>query len=95
MQPQRHVSYANALSTGLLERQEAAAYLTAVMALNDPAVLQLALQQVTDAQNSGEVRDAQLFASISDGSDLSFDVFRKRLKALGFQLTVETIRSEG
>jgi len=68
----RDKSYDESLDTALLDPVEAAAYLEAVIEMDDPAVLLLALRQVAKAHGMAEVaRRAELGA---DGGPASHAV---------------------
>lgn len=94
MKPPRDTSYDVRLSQGLTDLKEAAAYLDAVMELEDPAAVLLALRQVAQAHGMAEVApraevgDKTLFKALSETGNPTLDTVTKVLHAVGLGLSV-------
>lgn len=84
MRSRRDVSYDDALSRALTDIQEAAAYLTAVIGLNDSAALRLALGQVAKANGVGDI-------ALSSSASPTMDEASKVLTAIGLQFKVDAL----
>ena len=84
MRSGRDVSYDDALSRALTDRQEAAAYLTAVIVLNDSAALRLALGQVAKANGVGDI-------ALSSSARPTMDEACRVLAAIGLQFKVDAL----
>ena len=94
MNSKRDVSYDDYLTESLTDPAEAAAYLEAVMEMEDTAALLLALRQVAKAHGMAEVArraevgDKTLFKSLSDNGNPTLDTVNKVLHAVGLRLSV-------
>lgn len=94
MNVKRDVSYDNYLTESLTDPAEAAAYLDAVMELEEPAALLLALRQVAKAHGMAEVArraevgDKTLFKALSESGNPTLDTVSKVLHAVGLRLSV-------
>ena len=97
MKSKRHVSYNDALTAALTDPQEAAAYLAAVIELNDQPTLLLALREVAKAHGMADIArradmgDKTLFKALSDSGNPTLDTVSKVLAAMGLRLTVEAM----
>ncbi len=93
----RDKSYADSIGQALTDPVEAAAYLDAVMALEDPAALLVALRQVAKAHGMAEVArraevgDKTLFKALSDSGNPTLATVTKVLQAVGLRLSVTTV----
>lgn len=91
-------SYDDSLAVALADPDEAAAYLDAVMELEDPAALVLALRQVAKAHGMAEVArradvgDKTLFRSLGDNGNPTLATLQKVLHAVGLRLSVTAVR---
>lgn len=94
MNVKRDVSYDDYLTESLTDPAEAAAYLDAVMELEEPAALLLALRQVAKAHGMAEVArraevgDKTLFKALSESGNPTLDTVNKVLHAVGLRLSV-------
>lgn len=94
MSKTRDKSYDDSLTESLTDPAEAAAYIDAVMELNDPATLLLNLRQVTKAHGMAEVArranvgDKTLFRSLSETGNPTLDTVTKVLHSVGLRLSV-------
>jgi probable addiction module antidote protein len=94
MNAQRDVSYDEHLAGSLKDPAEAAAYIDAVMELDDPAALLLALRQVAKAHGMAEVArksdlgDKTLFKALSAEGNPTLTTIYKVLHAVGLRLSV-------
>lgn len=100
MSAPRDVSYDDYLTASLTDPAEAAAYLDAVMALEDaPALLLLALRQVAKAHGMAEVArradvgDKTLFRALSETGNPTVDTLSKVLHAVGLRLSVAPLET--
>jgi len=99
MNEPRDVSYDDYLSASLTDPTEAAAYLDAVMEMEDSAALLLALRQVAKAHGMAEVArradvgDKTLFRSLSETGNPTLDTVTKVLHAMGLRLSVEPLHT--
>jgi probable addiction module antidote protein len=90
----RDTSYDARLNQGLTDPKEAAAYLDAVMQMEDPATVLLALRQVAQAHGMAEVArraevgDKTLFKALSESGNPTLDTVTKVLHAVGLRLSV-------
>ena len=97
MESRRHVSYNDALGAALIDPHEAAAYLAAVIEINDQPTLLLALREVVKARGMADIArradmgDKTLFKSLSDSGNPTLDTVSKVLAAMGLRLTVEAM----
>ena len=97
MKSKRHVSYNDVLGAALTDPQEAAAYLAAVIELNDQPTLLLALREVAKAHGMADIArradmgDKTLFKALSDSGNPTLDTVSKVLAAMGLRLTVEAM----
>lgn len=94
MNATRDASYDDDLVTSLKEPSEAAAYIEAVIDLDDPAALLVALRQVATAHGMAEVArradmdDKTLLCALSDNGNLTITTLHKVLHAMGLRLSV-------
>ena len=94
MSAPRDISYEATLLPMLTDPDEAAAYLDAVMELDDPAALLVALRQVAKAPGMAEVArradvgDKTLFRALSENGNPTLDTVTKVLHAVGLRLSV-------
>ena len=94
MNAPRNVSYQDYLLESLKDPQEAAAYMDAVLELEDPAALLLALRQVAKAHGMAEVArradvgEKTLFRALSENGNPTIATLHKVLHAVGLRLSV-------
>lgn len=94
MNAPRHVSYEGYLIDSLKDPQEAAAYVQAVLELDDTAALLLALRQVAKAHGMAEVArranvgEKTLFRALSENGNPTIFTLHKVLHAVGLRLSV-------
>ena len=94
MKAPRDVSYEDSLTTALQDPVEAAAYIEAVMELDEPATLLVALRQVAKAHGMAEVArranvgDKSLFKALSAEGNPTLATVHKVLHAVGLRLSV-------
>jgi probable addiction module antidote protein len=94
MNAPRDTSYDDYLATSLKDPSEAAAYIEAVIDLDDPAALLVALRQVAKAHGMAEVArradmgDKTLFRALSDNGNPTITTLHKVLHAMGLRLSV-------
>lgn len=94
MKANRDKSYAQALGASLTDPAEAAAYLEAVMELDDNAALLVALRHVAkthgmaEVARRAEVGEKSLFKSLSDTGNPTLETISKVLRAVGLRLSV-------
>ena len=94
MKAPRDVSYEDSLTTALQDPIEAAAYIEAVMELDEPATLLVALRQVAKAHGMAEVArranvgDKSLFKALSAEGNPTLATVHKVLHAVGLRLSV-------
>ena len=94
MKTPRDVSYEDSLTTALQDPVEAAAYIEAVMELDEPATLLVALRQVAKAHGMAEVArranvgDKSLFKALSAEGNPTLATVHKVLHAVGLRLSV-------
>jgi probable addiction module antidote protein len=87
-------SYNESINKALTDPVEAAAYLDAVMELDEPTTLLLALRQVAKAHGMAEVArraevgDKTLFKALSENGNPTLDTVNKVLHAVGLRLSV-------
>lgn len=97
MNTPRDVSYDDYLTQSLTDPKEAAAYLDAVMEMEDAPALLLALRQVAKAHGMAEVArraevgDKTLFKALSENGNPTLDVMNKVLHAVGLRLSVAPV----
>lgn len=90
----RDVSYQSYLIESLKDPQEAAAYVEAVLELDDPAALLVALRQVAKAHGMAEVArradvgEKSLFRALSENGNPTISTLHKVLHAVGLRLSV-------
>ncbi len=89
----RDVSYDDCLTTSLTDPAEAAAYLDAVIEMEDTPALLLALRQVAKAHGMAEVGDTTLFRALSETGNPTLDTVTKVLHAMGLRLSVEPLHT--
>ncbi|MCI4430031.1 MAG: putative addiction module antidote protein [Burkholderiales bacterium] len=93
----RDRSYDESLSTALLDPVEAAAFLDAVIELDDPAALLLALRQVANAHGMADVArraelgEKTLFKALSENGNPTLATLHKVLRAMGLRLSVTPV----
>ena len=94
MNAPRNVSYQGYLLESLKDPEEAAAYIEAVLELDDSAALLLALRQVAKAHGMAEVArradvgEKSLFRALSENGNPTLDTINKVLHAVGLRLSV-------
>ena len=97
MNAPRDTSYDDSLMQALADPKEAAAYLDAVMEMEDAVALMLALRQVAKAHGMAEVTrraevgDKTLFRVLSEKGNPTIGTLNKVLHALGLRLSVEPL----
>ena len=97
MNAPRDKSYSDSINKALTDPVEAAAYLEAVMELDDPTALLVALRQVAKAHGMAEVArraevgDKTLFKALSENGNPSLATVLKVAKALGVRLHAQAI----
>ena len=97
----RNTGNAHSLDAALRDPVEAAAYLEAVIEMDDPAALLLALRQVANAHGMAEVaRRAELggkslFKALSENGNPTIDTLHKVLRAVGLRLSIKTAQVRG
>lgn len=95
----RDVSFDDYLTEALKESAEAAAYMEAVMELDDPATLLVALRQVAKAHGMAEVArradvgDKTLFKALSENGNPTLSTVHKVLHAVGLRLSVTPVHA--
>ena len=94
MNAPRNVSYQGYLLESLKDPEEAAAYIEAVLELDDSAALLLALRQVAKAHGMAEVArradvgEKSLFRALSENGNPTIATLHKVLHAVGLRLSV-------
>ena len=94
MNAPRDVSYQGYLIQSLKDPEEAAAYVEAVLELDDPAALLVALRQVAKAHGMAEVArradmgEKSLFRALSENGNPTISTLHKVLHAVGLRLSV-------
>ncbi len=94
MNAPRDASFDDYLTEALKDPAEAAAYMEAVMELDDPATLLVALRQVAKAHGMAEVArradvgDKTLFKALSENGNPTLSTVHKVLHAVGLRLSV-------
>ena len=94
MNAPRHVSYDQTFLPLLQDPLEAAAFIEAVIEMEDPAVLVVALRKVAHAHGMAEVArrasvgDKTLFRALSENGNPTLDTVHKVLHAVGLRLSV-------
>ena len=94
MNAPRDVSYDDYLGQALKDPAEAAAYIEAILEMDDPAALLVALRQVAKAHGMAEVArradvgDKTLFKALSAGGNPTLTTVHKVLHAVGLRLSV-------
>ena len=95
MNAPRDKSYDESLTAALTDPEEAAAYLDAVMELEDPAALLTALRAVAAAHGMAAVArraavgDKTLFRALGDNGNPTLATLQKVLHAVGLRLSVQ------
>jgi probable addiction module antidote protein len=95
----RDVSYDDYLTASLTHPEEAAAYLDAVMELEDSPALLLALRQVAKAHGMAEVArsadigEKTLFRALSENGNPTLETLTKVLHVMGLRLSVEPLHT--
>jgi probable addiction module antidote protein len=99
MNAPRDVSFDDYLTETLKDPTEAAAYMEAVMELDDPATLLVALRQVAKAHGMAEVArradvgDKTLFKALSENGNPTLTTVHKVLHAVGLRLSVTPVHA--
>lgn len=94
MKAAHDVSYADYMAESMKDPAEAAAYIQAVMELDDPAALLVALRHVAKAHGMAEVArradvgDKSLFKALSPDGNPTLTTIHKVLHAVGLRLSV-------
>ena len=94
MNAPRNVSYQGYLTESLKDPAEAAAYVEAVLELDDPAALLVALRQIAKAHGMAEVArradvgEKSLFRALSENGNPTVSTLHKVLHAVGLRLSV-------
>lgn len=94
MNAPRNVSYQGYVLESLKDPEEAAAYIEAVLELDDSAALLLALRQVAKAHGMAEVArradlgEKSLFRALSENGNPTIATLHKVLHAVGLRLSV-------
>lgn len=94
MKVPRDKSYDESLTKALQDPNEAAAYIEAVMDLEDPAALLVALRHVANAHGMAEVArraevgDKTLFKALSANGNPTLNTVHKVLASVGLRLSV-------
>jgi probable addiction module antidote protein len=94
MNAPRDKSHGESLTASLTDPEEAAAFLDAVMELEDPAALVAALRQVAAAHGMAavarraEVGDKTLFRTLGENGNPTLATLQKVLHAVGLRLSV-------
>ena len=94
MNAPRNVNYQDYLLESLKDPAEAAAYVEAVLELEDPAALLLALRQVAkahgmaDVARRADVGEKTLFRALSETGNPTVATLHKVLHAVGLRLSV-------
>jgi probable addiction module antidote protein len=92
-------SYDDSLTAALTDPDEAAAYIDAVMELEDAGALLVALRQVAKAHGMAEVArradvgDKTLFRALSENGNPTLDTVTKVLHAVGLRLSVASLQT--
>lgn len=93
----RDKSYETSIITTMRDPVEAAAYLEAVLELDDPAALLVALRQIAKAHGMAEVArraelgEKTLFRALSDKGNPTLTTVHKVLHAVGLRLSVTPV----
>lgn len=99
MKTARDVSFEETLLPLLTDPAEAASYVEAVMELDDPAALLVALRHVAKAHGMAEVArradmgDKTLFRALSEQGNPTLSTVHKVLHAVGLRLSVEPLEN--
>ena len=94
MNAMRDVSYQDYLTASLADPVEAAAYVEAVLGLDHPAALLVALRQVAkahgmaDVARRADVGEKTLFRALSENGNPTIATLHKVLRAVGLHLSV-------
>ena len=94
MNAPRNSSFDDYVVKGLTDPTEAAAYIEAVLELDDPAALLVALRQVAKAHGMAEVArradvgEKTLFRALSENGNPTLSTVHKVLHAVGLRLSV-------
>ena len=94
MSAPRDASYDDYMVESMKDPAEVAAYIEAVMELDDPAALLVALRQVAKAHGMAEVArranvgEKTLFRSLSENGSPTLSTVHKVLHAVGLRLSV-------
>ena len=94
MNAPRDVSYQDYLTASLADPVEAAASVEAVLGLDDPAALLVALRQVSkahgmaDVARRADVGEKTLFRALSENGNPTIATLHKVLHAVGLRLSV-------
>ena len=97
MNTSRNASWDDHMSETMKDPAEAAAYLDAVLGMEDLAALLVALRHVAKAHGMAEVSrsaglgEKTLFRALSDKGNPTIDTLTKVLHAVGLRLSVEPL----
>jgi probable addiction module antidote protein len=97
MNAPRDSSWDEYMEKVLKDPEEATAYLEAVMEMNDPAAMLVALRHVARAHGMGEVTrranmgEKTLYQTLSEKGNPTLDTIIKVLRAVGLRLSVAPI----
>lgn len=97
MNAPRDASWDDHMSEAMKDPAEAAAYLDAVLGMEDPVALLVALRHVAKAHGMAEVSrsaglgEKTLFRALSDKGNPTIDTLTKVLHAVGLRLSVEPL----
>ena len=100
MKTTRDKNYDTELLQNLTDPHEAAAFIEAVLELNDPAALKLAMRKVAQAHGMAEVSrraemgEKSLFRALSATGNPTLETVNKVLRAIGLRLSVQPLNSE-
>ncbi|CAM3814489.1 addiction module antidote protein [Polynucleobacter antarcticus] len=95
----RDKSYETSLLEALTDPKEAAAYLDAVMELEDQGAMLIALRQVAKANGMAEVArsaslgEKTLFKSLAESGNPTLDTVNRILHSVGLRLSVAEIHT--
>jgi probable addiction module antidote protein len=97
MNAPRDLSFDDYMAEAMKDPTQAAAYIEAVIALDDPAALLVALRQVAKAHGMAEVArranvgDKTLFKALSANGNPTLTTVHKVLAAVGLRLSVTPV----
>ena len=88
MNASRDVSFDDYMVESMKDSAQAAAYIEAVIDLEDPAALLVALRHVAKAHGMAEVGGKSLFKALNENGNPTLDTVNKVLQAAGLRLSV-------